>query len=59
MIVRLKRDLTLPLAKKGKTFWVSCVTEGKDGKLLYFVRYYGNDIAFPADACEVLEEKEE
>ena len=38
MIVRLKRDLTLPLAKKGKTFWVSAIS---------------------ADACEVLEEKEE
>ena len=59
MTVRLTRDLTLPLAKKGKKFLVSCVTEGKDGKMLYFVRYYGSDIAFPADACEVLEEKEE
>lgn len=57
MTVQLTRDLMLPLAKKGKKFWVSCVTEDKDGKPLYFVRYYGSDIAFPADACEVLEEK--
>lgn len=29
----------------------------RDGKKLYFVRYYGNDIAFPADACEEVREE--
>ena len=52
MRVRLTRDLALPLAKEGHEFWVSAVSTGGDGKKVYLVRYYGNDVAFPADACE-------
>lgn len=52
MMVRLKRDLTLPLAKKGCTFGVELETTGGDGKKIYFVHYYGNTVAFPGDACE-------
>ena len=58
MTVRLTRDLTLPLAKKGKKFWVSAISADGDGKTVYLVSYYGNTVGFPADACEVLEEKE-
>lgn len=57
MRVRLTRDLALPLAKEGCEFWVSAVSTGRDGKKVYFVRYYGNDIAFPADACEEVAEE--
>ena len=53
MRVRLTRDLALPLA--GKEFWVELKTTGKDGEPIYFVHYYGNTIAFPADACEEVE----
>lgn len=59
MRVRLTRDLALPLAKEGCEFWVSAVSTSGDGKKVYFVRYYGNDIAFPADACEEVEVREE
>ena len=52
MTIRLKRDLTLPLAKKGCTFGVELKTTGKDGETIYFVHYYGNTIAVPGDACE-------
>ena len=52
MKVQLTRDLALPLAKKGKEFRVELKTTGKDGEPIYFVHYYGNTIAFPADACE-------
>ena len=31
-------------------------TTGKDGETIYFVHYYGNTIAFPADACEEVED---
>lgn len=31
MKVQLTRDLALPLAKKGKEFWVELKTTGKDG----------------------------
>ena len=40
MMIRLKRDLTLPLAKKGCTFGVELETTGGDGKKVYFVHYY-------------------
>jgi hypothetical protein len=56
MNVQLTRDLALPLAKKGKEFWVELKTTGKDGETIYFVHYYGNTIAFPADACEEVED---
>lgn len=56
MRIRLKRDLTMPLAKKGKEFWVELKTTGKDGEPIYFVHYYGNTIAFPGDACEEVED---
>lgn len=56
MRIRLKRDLTMPLAKKGCTFGVELKTTGKDGKPIYFVHYYGNTIAFPGDACEEVED---
>lgn len=55
MMIRLKRGLTLPLAKKGCTFGVELKATGKDGEPIYFVHYYGNTIAFPADACEEVE----
>lgn len=55
MKVQLTRDLALPLAKKGKEFWVELKTTGKDGETIYFVHYYGNTIAFPTDACEEVE----
>ena len=55
MTICLKRDLTLPLAKKGCTFGVELKTTGKDGEPIYFVHYYGNTIAFPGDACEEVE----
>jgi flagellar biosynthesis GTPase FlhF len=55
MKVQLTRDLALPLAKKGCTFGVELKTTGKDGETIYFVHYYGNTIAFPADACEEVE----
>lgn len=57
MRVRLKRDLTLPMATEGSTFYVQTVSTGRDGKKIYFVSYYGSAIAFPADACEVLQEE--
>ncbi len=56
MKVQLTRDLALPLAKKGCTFGVELKTTGKDGEPIYFVHYYGNTIAFPADACEEVED---
>lgn len=56
MKVQLTRDLALPLAKKGKEFWVELKTTGKDGEPIYFVHYCGNTIAFPADACEEVED---
>ena len=56
MRVRLTRDLALPLAKEGCEFWVSAVSTGGDGGKVYLVRYYGNDVAFPADACEEVAE---
>ena len=31
------------------------VSTDADGKGSYFVDFYGNTIAFPADACEVVE----
>lgn len=55
MKVQLTRDLALPLAKKSCTFGVELKTTGKDGETIYFVHYYGNTIAFPADACEEVE----
>ena len=57
MRVRLKRDLTLPLATEGRVFYVQTVSTDKDGKKIYFVSYYGSAIAFPADACEALQEE--
>ena len=52
MTICLKRDLTLPLAKKGCTFGVELKTTDGEGKKVYFVHYYGNTIAFPGDGCE-------
>ena len=57
MKVRLTRDLPMPMAKKGGTFYVKSVSTDADGKGSYFVDFYGNSIAFPADACEVVEQE--
>lgn len=54
MKVRLTRDLSMPMAKKGGVFCVKTVSAAADGKVSYFVDFYGNTIAFPADACEVV-----
>lgn len=56
MKVRLTRDLTLPLATTGRVFWVQIVSQERDGTPIYWVDYYGNVLAFPGDACEVVEE---
>lgn len=56
MKVQPTRDLALPLAKKGCTFGVELETTGGDGKKVYFVHYYGNTVAFPADACEEVQD---
>ena len=57
MKVRLTRDLPMPMAKKGGTFYVKSVSTDADGKGSYFVDFYGNSIAFPVDACEVVEQE--
>ena len=56
MRVRLKRNLTLPMATKKSVFDVQTVSTGRDRNKVYFVSYYGNAIAFPADACEEVAE---
>lgn len=53
MKVRLIRDLPMSMAKEGDTFYVKSVSTDADGKGSYFVDFYGNTIAFPADACDV------
>ena len=40
------------VGEEGCTFGVELETTGGDGKKVYFVHYYGNTVAFPADACE-------
>lgn len=57
MKVRLTRDLPMPMAKEGGVFCVKTVSADADGKGSYFVDFYGNTIAFPADACEVVEQE--
>lgn len=57
MKVRLTRDLPMPMAKKGGTFYVKSVSTDADGTGSYFVDFYGNSIAFPVDACEVVEQE--
>lgn len=57
MKVRLTRDLPMPMAKKGGIFYVKSVSTDADGKGSYFVDFYGNSIAFPVDACEVVEQE--
>ncbi len=52
MMIRLKRDLTLPKTKKVYNYGVELKTTDGEGKKVYFVHYYGNTIAFPGDACE-------
>ena len=54
MKVRLTRDLSMPMAKKGGVFYVKTVSTDADGKEIYFVDFYGNTITFPADACETV-----
>lgn len=57
MKVRLTRDLPMSMAKEGGTVYVKSVSTDADGKGSYFVDFYGNTIAFPADACEVVEQE--
>lgn len=47
----------MPMAKEGGVFCVKTVSADADGKGSYFVDFYGNTIAFPADACEVVEQE--